>query len=200
MTTASKSVFYDGQSSVPKNIQLWFDSNTAQFTFEIENKSVDNEELESYPKPVESFTWLMSDIVFENRSNVLFLQHGQDPIQSIKITDVALITTISQYRKDSGQLNWYQTLVQKPLQFHVLLALFLLATIGLSYIYILPWVGEKSVVLIPESYDDALGGTFIDENSILGTKDTLKSKLLNDFAAELQLNNKKRLKFNVIDS
>ena len=43
MTTASKSVFYDGQSSVPKNIQLWFDSNTAQFTFEIENKSVDNE-------------------------------------------------------------------------------------------------------------------------------------------------------------
>lgn len=45
MTTASKSVFYDGQSSVPKNIQLWFDSNTGQFTFEIENKSVDNEEL-----------------------------------------------------------------------------------------------------------------------------------------------------------
>ena len=42
MTTASKSVFYDGQSSVPKNIQLWFDSNTGQFTFEIENKSVDN--------------------------------------------------------------------------------------------------------------------------------------------------------------
>ena len=35
---------------------------------------------------------------------------------------------------------------------------------------------EKSVVLIPESYDDALGGTFIDENSILGTKDTLKSE------------------------
>lgn len=200
MTTASKSVFYDGQSSVPKNIQLWFDSNTGQFTFEIENKIVHNEELESYPKPVESFSWLMSDIVFENRSNVLFLQHGQDPIQSIKITDVALITTINQYRKDSGQLNWYQTLIQKPLQFHVLLAFFLLATIGLSYIYILPWVGEKSVVLIPESYDDALGGTFIDENSLLGTNDTLKSKLLNQFAAELQLNNKKRLKFNVIDS
>ena len=105
MTTASKSVFYDGQSAAPKDIQLWFDSNTAQFTFEIENKIVDNEELESYPKPLESFTWLMSDIVFENRSNVLFLQHGQDPIQSIKITDVALITTINQYRKNSGQLN-----------------------------------------------------------------------------------------------
>ena len=200
MTTISKSIFYDGQSSVPKTIDLFFDSNKGQFTFQIESKSSVNEEQESFPVITETYTWLISAIVFEDRSTALFLQHGEDPIQTIKITDAVLIATINQFRKTSGQLNWYQTLLQKSLKFHVFLALFLLAIIGLSYVYVLPWVAEKSVVLIPESYDDTLGETFVDENSLLGDSQIEKSKILNDFAAGLQLSNKKKLKFKVIDS
>jgi len=200
MTTVYKSVFYDGQSSVPKTIDLFFDSNKGQFTFQIEPTSVINEEEKSLPVQTETFTWLISKIVFEQRSTALFLQHGEDPIQTIKITDTSLIAAINQFRKASGQLSWYQTLLQKPLKFHVFLALFLLAIIGLSYVYMLPWVAEKSVVLIPESYDDTLGETFVDENSLFGYNQVEKSKILNEFAASLQLNNKKKLKFKVIDS
>lgn len=200
MTTVSKSIFYDGRSSVPKTIDLFFDSTIGQFTFQMESKNSVNEEENSFPERTASYTWSISAIAFEHRSTALFLQHGEDPIQTIKITDAALINSINQFRKTSGQLSWYQTLIQKPLKFHVFLALFLLTIIGLSYVYMLPWVAEKSVVLIPESYDDSLGETFIDENSLLGESQVEKSKILNDFAANLQLNNKKKLKFKVIDA
>nr|WP_315170558.1 M48 family metallopeptidase [uncultured Flavobacterium sp.] len=200
MTIVSKSVFYDGRSSVPKTIDLFFDSKKGQFTFQIGKNNVADEEENSFPEATESYTWLIHDILFEHRSTALFLQHGEDPIQTIKITDASLLAIIKEYRKTSGQLSWYQTLLQKPLQFHVFLALFLLSIIGLSYVYILPWVAEKSVVLIPESYDDTLGGTFVDENYIFGNNQDEKSKVLNDFTSGLQLNNKKKLKFKVIDS
>ncbi|MGL2988521.1 M48 family metallopeptidase [Flavobacterium sp. RSSA_27] len=200
MNTSSKSVFYDGQSSVPKTIDIFLDSNKGQISFQIESKSIENEDEASFPIVSETYTWLINDIEFEHRSTALFLQHGENPIQTIKITDAASIATINQFRKASGQLSWYQTLLQKPLQFHVFLALFLLAIIGLSYVYMLPWVAEKSVALIPESYDDALGETFVDENSLFGDSQIQKTKLLNDFASGLQLNNKKKLNFKVIDS
>lgn len=200
MNTSYKCVFYDGHSSVPTTVNLFFNITKRQFTFQKEDKNTVHTEESVIYERLETYTWLLKNIVFEHRSSGLFLQHGEDPIQTIKITDAALINAIHLFRKETGQISWYQTLLNKPLKFHVFLALILLITIGLSYVYILPWVAEKSVVLIPESYDDSLSGTFIDENEFFGKKQTEKTKILNEFAAILQLNNKKKLKFKVIDS
>jgi predicted Zn-dependent protease len=78
---------------------------------------------------------------------------------------------------------------------HLVLAMVIFALIGLTYLYAIPWVGEKSVVLIPESYDNTLSGTFISDHLLFSEVESKKTKALNAFAKELQLNNKKNLKF-----
>ncbi|OOV28649.1 hypothetical protein BXU11_01475 [Flavobacterium sp. LM5] len=200
MSITSKGIFYDGRSAVPTTVELFFDAVKGHIIFQTELKNTEVTIDFSFTKSINTTTWLINTIQFENRGTTLLLQHGDDPIQLIKVTDQVLITAIHQYRKEKGLINWYQTLVQKPLKFHILLALFLITTIGLTYLYVLPWVAEKSVVLIPEDYDDTLGENFIDEQSIFGKPQIEKTKALNDFAACLQLNNRKKLKFKVIDS
>lgn len=200
MTSAFKSVFYDGQSSIPFSIDLFFDSNNEQFTFHILTPNTGNEIEESSIENTSLLIWKVKEITFEHRNAALFLEHGNDPIQTIKVTDTTLIKTINEYRKNSGQMNWYQKLILKPMYYHVFLALFLIGTIGLAYVYILPWVAEKSVVLIPESFDDTLGGSFIDEHTLFGNSQDEKSKIVTEIASELELNNKKSLQFIVVDS
>jgi len=104
------------------------------------------------------------------------------------------------FRNKNGHTGWYQRLLNLGIKIHLGFALFIFGFIGLCYVYIIPWVAEKSVVLIPAVYDDALGNTFFEQNTFLGTVDARKTKALNLFANELELRNTKKLKFTVIDS
>jgi predicted Zn-dependent protease len=83
---------------------------------------------------------------------------------------------------------------------HILFMFFIFGIIGLCYLFAIPWVAEKAVVIIPEDYDFQLGATFFESNMLFSNVDTKKSIALNSFANELKLKNTKRLKFTVVDS
>jgi Zn-dependent protease with chaperone function len=179
-------VFYDGNSSVPQEIELSFDKTTSVFHFVSSNN--------------ESLNWRLEAVSFEKKPTALYLQHGNDPIQSIIIKDLAFIQRLNEFRKNNGQLGWYHRLLDLGMTSHILLAIIIMVFIGLSYLYVIPWIAEKSVVLIPEYYDDKLGETFLEQNMLFSSVDTAKTKALNSFAKELKLNNTKKLHFKVVNS
>jgi len=186
MKKRTTGVFFDGVSAIPQEIELLLDTEKNSFVFE--NK--DNEQ----------FFWELSDITFEVKAQKMYLEYGNDPIQNIKISDGDFIEFITIYRKKIGNKGWYQSLMDMGIKAHIVFTVFIFAIIGLGYFYAIPWVAEKSVIIIPEEYDSHLGTTFFEENTFFHDVDVKKTRALNSFANELHLKNTKKLKFTVLNS
>lgn len=182
MNQQAEAILYDGKSSVPQSVILFFNEHKHSFTFET--------------AAVYKNEWFITDVVFETLDTGLQMQHqGDDAIEIIKIADAAFINKIKVFRKENGHENWYERLINLGIKLHLVLALLILSIIGLTYVYVIPWFGEKSVAIIPESYDDKLGSSFEEQSLLFSEVDEAKTKSLNAFAKELQLNNTKALKF-----
>lgn len=179
-------VFYDGESAVPHEIELLLDKEKAVFVFETANNK--------------RHFWKVSEVAYEKKGNVLNLEHGRDLLQYIKITEAHFIDRLNDFRNEKGYIGWYQKLINLGFRMHIAFALLILGVIGVGYVYVIPWVAEKSVVLIPEYYDAELGDAFFEQNMLFYSVDTSKTKALNLFAKELKLNNTKKLKFTVVNS
>ncbi|TRX37932.1 M48 family metallopeptidase [Flavobacterium sp. ZT3R18] len=179
-------IFFDGESAIPQEIELIFDVEKSVLVFETINN--------------QQHSWDLDLVVFEIKSKNVYLEYGNDPIQNIKISDSDFIKRIHDFRKKKGNLSWYQKLMDMGIKAHILFTVFIFAIIGLGYFYVLPFVAEKAVVLIPEDYDSQLGETFFDQNMLFNDVDTEKTRALNRFASELNLKNTKKLKFTVVNS
>lgn len=179
-------VFYDGESSVSQEVVLNFDSQKEVFIFENLNN--------------ETYTWELAAVTFNKRRALLELQHGNDPVQILKIEDVPFISELTIFRNTNGHLGWYQKMLDLGTKIHLGFAVFIIGFVALCYLYAIPWVGEKSVILIPEEYDDRLGNSAWAGNEYFMDVDSKKTKLLNDFAKQLNLQNTKNLKFTVVKS
>lgn len=177
-------IFYDGKSSVPRTVHLYFDKQKGILSFQTENQ----EQL-----------WEIKSVTLTSNKNSLTLQHGKALFQQLVIDDPELIVAI-ETSKRAATTNLYQRLINYGFPLHALVALLILGLIVLSYLYVVPWIGEKSVALIPEEYDNKLGDAFFDQNMMFSSVDTARSKALNQFAQELKLNNTKKLHFTVVTS
>lgn len=186
MLNKTSGIFFDGISSVPQQIELSFDKTTAKFHFTSFN--------------TEFYCWNIVDVSFEKKAGALYLQHGNDPIQTISIKEESFIKELNDFRKKNGSIGWYHKLLDLGIRSHAVFAVVIMALIGLSYWYVIPWIAEKSVVLIPEEYDNKLGATFAEQNLFFSTVDSVKTSKLNLFANELKLDNTKKLHFKVVNS
>ncbi|MCL6460277.1 MAG: M48 family metallopeptidase [Flavobacterium micromati] len=182
MNIQSVGVYFDGRSSVPQDIVIHFDKLKGRFIFE------------GATAPYKE--WNIKEVTFEFLENGLQIERqGENAIEILKIIDQIFIEEIKKYRKENKLQNWYEQLINKGLKMHLVFAAVIIVLIGLTYVYVIPWVGERSVAIIPESYDATLGNTFLNENMLFADKDVSKTKTLNAFAKELQLNNTKPLQF-----
>lgn len=186
MKQEAKGVFYDGNSSVPQEVQIVFDSNAETLSFETSNGII--------------YKWKLNTIVFERVGARLNFRLLQDVAQNGYTIDPVFSDFIIAFNKKQGRNGWYQKLLDLGIAMHLGLAVLILGIIGLCYVYVIPWVAEKSVVLIPEEFDNKMGDTFFEKNVLFNSMDSVKTKALNDFAKELKLNNTKPLHFYVIDS
>lgn len=179
-------VFFDGESAIPKEIELIFDTEKSVLVFETENN--------------QHHFWNLDEIEFQTKSKYMYLEYGNDPIQNIKISDSDFVNRIQDFRKKKGNQSWYHKLMDMGIKAHILFTVFIFAIIGLGYFYAVPWVAEKAVVIIPEDYDSHLGTAFFEQNMLFSDIDTKKTKALNLFTKELKLKNTKKLKFTVVNS
>lgn len=186
MKNQTTAIFYDGNSSTPQQIEVSFDLYRERICLQ----TADGEK--QY--------WPIQEITFDKRATGLHLEHGIDVIQHVKIEDNDFIKSVQNFRKERGHIGWYQKLIDLGTALHFGIAIGILAIIGLCYVYVIPWVGEKAVALIPEDYDNELGSSAWLENDYFVTIDSSKTKTLNDFAKQLDLNNTKKLQFTVVKS
>eukprot|EP00918_Siedleckia_nematoides_P061960 GHVU01135169.1.p1 GENE.GHVU01135169.1~~GHVU01135169.1.p1 ORF type:complete len:241 (+),score=14.92 GHVU01135169.1:204-926(+) len=186
MSSKTIAVFFDGNSSVPQEIELSLNRLNETVEFQMADGS--------------RCRWFLKEITFDKRPTGLHLRYGLDVIQYVKIKDANFIKEIHHFRKEKGYLDWYQKLLDLGVKAHLGIAILIMGVIGLSYVYAIPWVAEKSVVLIPEEYDNKLGSSAWIGNENFVTIDSAKTKTLNEFAKQLNLQNTKPLKFKVVES
>jgi len=179
-------IFFDGESAIPKEIEVFFDIEKSVLVFETENNQI--------------HSWDLDGIAFQTKSKNTYLEYGNDPIQNIKISDDDFVNRIHDFRKKEANQSWYHKLMDMGIKAHIFFTVFIFAIIGLGYFYAIPWVAEKAVIIIPEDYDSHLGSTFFEQNMLFNDVDAKKTKALNLFAKELNLKNTKKLKFTVVNS
>jgi predicted Zn-dependent protease len=182
----TSATFFDGVSSTPQVIELKFDELTGIFTFETSSNQL--------------FKWAVEDTSTEQTGTTLNIHLGDNAIQFIKVNNAEFTTKLNEYLKTNGHVSWYQKLINLGMKAHIAIAIFILGLIVLVYMFIIPWVGEKAVIIIPTDYDNEIGNTFFTEYSKYNSIDTIKTKALNDFAKQLNLRNSKKIAFTVIQS
>jgi predicted Zn-dependent protease len=178
--------YYDGLSSVSQNIDLIIDKEKKQLVFTT--------------LLVGEINWPIEDIEINYNSQIINIHFGSKPVQVIKLDDEEFIIEFTQYLKENGKEGWYQRLINLGTKIHVIIAIAFLGTIVLGYIYLLPIIAERAVVLVPEDYDTELGDGFYNQYIEYCEIDSIKTKALNSFAQHLDLENKKNLKFTVVNS
>jgi predicted Zn-dependent protease len=182
----SAALFYDGVTSKPREALVTIDERYHLLYIETPEG--------------ETITWDLKAITFEKIGGSLNILYGKDPVRMVTSNDDAFIGEFVNFLKRYGHVGLYQRLIELGFKAHLLIALVLLTFIIVGYFFALPGIAEKAAVLIPESYDNQMGQLFFDEFSERSTIDSSKTALLSNYAERLDLQNKKPLKFTVVES
>jgi predicted Zn-dependent protease len=145
-------------------------------------------------------TVTFKNVQFERYGHILELRNTNYSDAILKIDDKYFSDKLYSAMKKNKNIDIHTQLLNLGLSKITVIAFCLLGLITLAYFYVLPPIAEKSATLLPESFDNEIGNLFMDaflsENNI----DTTKTKHLKQFAAELDLKNRKPLRFTVVKS
>ncbi|MBN2765806.1 MAG: M48 family metallopeptidase [Paludibacteraceae bacterium] len=182
----STAVFFDGTSSVAYPVHPYADNRLNILVFET-HKHAKTE-------------WELSQIRFENYDDILEVRHPLYPAALLKITDPVFINELLTLLDRRGHVGWYHKLLHQSVAFYISATVALLAMAVLGYIYLVPYVAEKSVSLIPESFDHYISQDILTDYIYKNDMDEERSKTLNSFAAAIDFQNSKKLTFSVVNS
>jgi len=178
--------YFDGQSSASHQIEV------------ATNERVD--ELRLQYADGSSSIWQVDDLYFEQYGDYLELRNKQISGVLIQINDEQFSKRFLEAMKWHKKVDVHHRLLSLGFRKIVGIALVLFALIVVAYIYFLPPVAERSVALIPQSFDIALGNAFmrsyLNENRI----DSAKTNLLQEFAEQIDFENTIPLTFAVVES
>ena len=178
--------YFDGQSSVPHQITIDAIDQLDELRLRYANGA--------------SFLWDVEDLYFEQYGNCLEVRNKLYSAALLQINNEAFSTMFLKAMKRKNKVDVHHRLLNLGFPKIVAIAVALLALIVVAYFYVLPPIAEKSAALIPESFDTYIGDTFMDtffhENNI----DSAKTKLLEEFAANIDFENTKPLHITVVES
>lgn len=186
MLEKTNAIYFDGGSSIPHHVELFFDKEKSILHFENPNG--------------EKKIWSFAEVDFNHKFDVLTARLKYNEAERLQIKDPVFVLKLSNSLQETGNIGLYQKILNLGFKVHAAIAFVLLLSVVLCYFYMIPWVGEKSVVLIPESYDTELGDLAFGQSFLITTIDSVKTEKLNQFAQGLKLNNTKKLRFIVVDS
>jgi beta-barrel assembly-enhancing protease len=186
MLEQTTAIYFDGESSTPHYIELFFNKTNQTLYFEKQNKEI--------------VKWRINDLVFQTKSDVLTIQLNDKEAQNILVENKDFTAKINAFLKEKGKLSWYQNILNIGFKAHIIIAFLLLSLIVVSYVFFIPFIGEKAVNFIPESYDTKLGNIAFKQSMLINEIDSVKTKKLNKFVSHLNLKSSKKLNFTVVDS
>ena len=178
--------YFDGQSSIAQESTIEFNNTMNEIRLQVADGS--------------SFIWKIEDIQFEKYGSLLEIRNKNFSDRILKVDDADFTQKFYSVMKQNKQIDIHTRLLHLGLKKITAIAVFLFCLIILAYFFVLPPIAEKSAELLPESFDDEIGNVymnaFLNENEI----DSTKTKYLEQFAKELNLKNKKPLRFAVVES
>lgn len=179
-------IFYDGQSSNPQEVNIVLDVSSDVVVFD--------------SLSAKGQSWSIKTIDVGRIGRAIEIRPTSSSLTSIRIDDLDFIHAFHKLRKERGYVDVYHRMVGLGLGIHAALALAILGGIALIYLYVMPWVAEKAVVLIPEEYENTVGDVFFEQYADFASIDPAKTELLNQFAGQLTLGNTREIRFTVISS
>lgn len=187
MTRKTQAIYFDGVSSTPYQIELHLDKHKNCLYFE--------------RKPSLWTNWSIKEveIIYKTNKSTLVQLKG-DTAESIHFNNENFKNELITHLSNTNQEYWYYKLLNYSFKTHIIIALCILFSIMLGYIYFIPWLGEKAVHIIPEEYDIQLGNTVYNQTIAKEKVVNDKTKILNNFSKNLNLNNTKKLNFTVVES
>ena len=179
-------IFFDGKSSASRTVELQVDERFGEFRFT--------------PEGGDPIVWQLDDIRHEKYGSYLEIKNANDSVAFLQVNDTEFIEQFLFHLKCKSKIGIYDRLRYLGFKKHIAIAVALLGVIVLGYLFITPVVAEKAVVLIPETFDDYLGSTFMLDYMTKNATDSAKTETLNEFAQQMELNNTRPLKFTVVQS
>lgn len=187
MPATCEAHYFDGRSSASRGVRLVIQE--------------DHDLLVLHEEPAPPRFIPLADLETENTSGVFRLRFGEHPEESVEIRDEAFQKELVACLKRKGHLGFYTRLVHGGAALHLLIALLLIGGIALTYWFAVPWVAERAVELLPESYDSAMGSSFFDSFVEREEVDSLKTAALRAFTETLVLPKSEREpRFTVVTS
>ena len=178
--------YFDGKLSVPHQVVLSTTERFDEFRLQCEDGN--------------SFVWHAVDLNFEEYGNCLEIRNKQFPGALLQIKDEQFAKDFFEAMKWKNKVDVHRRLMGLGFPKIAGIAVVMFALIVLAYFYVLPPVAEKSAALLPESFDTSLGNAFmaafLNENKI----DSAKTAHLEKFAAQINFENTKPLRFSIVDS
>jgi len=178
--------YFDGQSSVPQQVEIFFDERINELRLQFSDG--------------DSSIWHIDNLEFEKYGNSLEIRNKQISSAFLQINNEQFSEQFLETMKRKNKFDVHHRLVNIGFSKIVAIAAAMFALIVAAYFWVLPPIAEKSVVLLPESFDTTLGNmfmrTFISENKI----DSAKTAHLEEFAAQINFENTRPLRFAVVES
>lgn len=181
-TTAT---YFDGISSVahPVTVMLNEADASLQFTTHTGKKE-----------------WRIALVTYHTVGNMTELHCQNSIMEILQVRDTAFVKELKRLRRRYGHSDIYHRLIDLGWKIHCLIAVGIIALIIVCNIFVLPWMAEKTVNMLPESYDNRLGDMYIMKYISPEEVDSVKTVQLQQFAALMNFGNSRPLRFTLVNS
>jgi len=185
MVFKTQAFYFDGQTSVPHNVELVLDTSTKDLSF---TNSKGNTVCNS-----------ICGIKYETYNNRMEITFKNEEIPVI-VENKEFIDEIKPFFNSQAKAGIHQKLISLNIKTFLLITPLVISMIVAAYISLTPVVAKKAVYLIPTTVDVKLGGLFLEKYAGSNKIDSAKTSLLNEFANQISWDNKVGLNFHVVNS
>jgi beta-barrel assembly-enhancing protease len=175
--------YFDGKQSQPQQVEIVFDVDTDLLQIRNDNFSIN---------------WAISEINYEKIGSMLEIRIKEHSDEFLAVTDTEFNQVLIKHLHNTKDVGLYKKLLNLSYRKHLFIFGGLLTLIVLGYFFLVPLIAEKSVILIPQSFDNQIAKLALTNFGF--ETDSTKSVMLNEFAENLELNNQIDLNFKVVES
>ncbi|MES2567341.1 MAG: M48 family metallopeptidase [Bacteroidota bacterium] len=165
---------------------LYFDGQTAK-SYECTLFVTDEYLYINFAEPEKNIIWARSRIKhFELNGNYLIIKYGDFPQQTIECHDKASVEIFEKLSENNFAKKSKSIWLKNTTTIAITLCVAFVVVCFASYFIVLPWVGEKSVALIPPSAEIELGNSINESILQTSTKEDSATYFANLFVSKLK--------------
>ncbi len=186
MFDGAEGIYFDGHTSSPFKVSVGFDKSHTKIVFESEQ--------------VTRREWHISEVVPDLTGGKITIRPLLDSEKTLIVDDGIFSEKFFEHFRKTGRGNFYHRFIHAGSLLHIGIVLFIVALIAAAYFFLVPWLSEKAVTMLPVSYDESLGRTYYDNLMSLEKIDSGRTEVLNEFAKQISFNAGRSLNFTVVES